>query len=71
MFVIHWLLQNGVGQNITASALLAVPTLVVGWRKLMPRIREHERKVHEMHARLTRERRPEPESLDDYPLFRR
>jgi len=54
--IAHWLLDNGIGQNVTASALLGGVSVALGWRKakqLLTRLREHERKVHELHRHLT------------------
>jgi len=47
--VIHFLLDNGIGQNITASVIIGAPAYVWARIKLWPRWIEHERKVHELH----------------------
>lgn len=50
--MIHFLLTNGIGQNITAAVILGVPSAIWAKVKLWPRLKEHERKVHELHEHL-------------------
>ena len=50
--VYHWCWREGVVGNIAASAILGVPSLILFWRKVMPKVREHLRKTHEIHAHL-------------------
>ena len=52
--LLRFLLTNGIGQNITASVIIGIPAAVWARRKLLPRLLEHERKVHELHRELHR-----------------
>lgn len=47
--VAWFFLDNGVGQNLTASALVAVPAALWGRRHLL-RLRDLRRQVDELHA---------------------
>ncbi|HXO85550.1 MAG TPA: hypothetical protein VN803_08485 [Gemmatimonadales bacterium] len=47
----EWWLVN-VGPNIVASVLCFTAGVVAGWKRYGPAIREHVRKVHELHAEL-------------------
>jgi hypothetical protein len=47
LVIVHFLFQNGIGQNLTASAILAIPTILIGWHKVVKPLHEHLRKVHD------------------------
>lgn len=69
--VLHFLLDNGIGQNITAGLIVAPPAAAWARVKLWKPWREHHERVKQLHAHLMQHRPgPPAEGLDDYPLFR-
>ena len=52
---LSWWLED-VGPNLIASALCFIAASVWAWRKWAPAVREHVRKVHELHAHFVEKR---------------
>jgi hypothetical protein len=50
--VLHWLLENGIGQGLVDTALVAIPAGIFTRLKLLPEWREHRRRVREIHEAL-------------------
>lgn len=46
----HFLTVNGIGQNVTASALLGIPAYAWAHFRVLPKIRRHAQHVAELHA---------------------
>lgn len=50
--MIRFLLDNGIGQNVTASALLGIPALIWARVKVLPVARAHHQRVVELHQAI-------------------
>lgn len=50
--IVHFLLQNGIGQNVSAGVIMGSPTLVVGLIKGRRHRRDLHAKLDALHAKI-------------------